>query len=265
MAAAGDPLLIPRWENPLTDSPAVARRIEHLQLDLRDQGLAPILAWQPLATHGVVLFRGLRGVRAVDIATGSTLWETETTLTPEGMIAGLPPAGVDPQQSWRFRMNNLQQDGEYAGPSAEYHPVASLLFRDGVYGSISSDGQHVFLLEDQAVLSRSQPGWQWGEQENQDLYGLDWTSNRLSAYDLLSGRLRWTVGGSAADESLQLPLSGVCFLALRPSTGTNCSQLAPAATKSGCGVSRPSAAGCSGRSSSATRMRRSTRTSAAAG
>lgn len=212
VSAAGDPLLIPRWENPLTDSPAVARRIEHLQLDLRDQGLAPILAWQPLATHGVALFRGLRGVRAVDIATGSTLWETEATMTPEGMIAGLPPAGVDPQQAWRFRMNNLQQDGEYAGPSAEYHPVASLLFRDGVYGSISSDGEHVFLLEDQAVLSRSQPGWQWGEQENQDLYGLDWTSNRLSAYDLRSGRLRWTVGGSAADESLQLPLSDVCFL-----------------------------------------------------
>lgn len=212
VTAAGDPLLIPRWENPLTDSPAVARRIEHLQLDLRDQGLAPILAWQPLATHGIVLFRGLRGVRAVDIATGATLWETEANLTPEGMIAGLPPAGADPQQSWRFRMNNLQQDSEYSGPSAEYHPVASLLFRDGVYGSISSDGQHVFLLEDQAVLSRSQPGWQWGEQENQDLYGMDWTSNRLSAYDLLSGRLRWTVGGSAADESLQLPLSGVCFL-----------------------------------------------------
>ncbi len=212
VSAAGDPLLIPRWENPLTDSPAVARRIELLQLDLQDQSLAPILVWQPLATHGIVLFRGLRGVRAVDIATGSTLWETESTLTPEGMIAGLPPAGVDPQQAWRFRMNNLQQDSEYAGPSAEYHPVASLLFRDGVYGSLSSDGQHVFLLEDQAVLSRSQPGWQWGEQENQDLYGMDWTSNRLSAYDLLSGRLRWTVGGSAADESLQLPLSDVCFL-----------------------------------------------------
>src|SRR5690606_36908819 len=78
---------------------------------------------------------------------------------------------------------------------------------------LSSDGQRLFVLEDAAVMTRNQSGFS-GETEadTPDSFGANWASNRLSAYDLATGRLLWTIGGPATTEAIQLPLAGSFFL-----------------------------------------------------
>lgn len=214
-AIGGEPLLAPLWNLPLTSSHTVTRRLTWLLQDLTDQQKSPLLAAMPLVAGGKVIYRDLRGVRAVDIETGNTIWESIEGVSPERILGGLSNQNVESREAWRFRINQFQVDNqEYQGQSAEYHPLASLLFRDAIYGVISSDGQQVFVIEDHGVLSRHQPGQHWGwdgTNDSQDPYGVPWKTNRLVSYDLKSGRPRWSIGGGESRESFDLPLAGSFF------------------------------------------------------
>ena len=214
-AVGGAPLLSPIWSVPLTSSHAVRRRVDWLLQDLLDQDRTPLMASMPLVVDGRAIYRDLRGVRSVDIQTGRTMWESVEGVSAERIIGGLPPQQVEPQSAWRFRANQFQLNlNEYQGQSAEYHPLASLLFRDGIYGVISSDGRQVFVLEDHGILSRNQPGQHWGwdgSNEPQDPFGVPWKTNRLVSYDIRTGRTRWSVGGVESNESFDLPLAGSFF------------------------------------------------------
>lgn len=214
-AIGGEPLLAPLWNIPLTSSHTVKRRLNWLLQDLTDQQKTPVLAAMPLVAGGKVIYRDLRGVRAVDIETGRTIWESMEGVSAERILGGLSNQQVESREAWRFRINQFQvENQEYQGQSVEYHPLASLLFRDGIYGLISSDGQQVFVLEDHGILSRHQPGQHWGfdgSNESQDPYGVPWKTNRLVSYDLKTGRPRWSIGGAESKESFDLPLAGSFF------------------------------------------------------
>lgn len=209
-----EPLLSPLWSLPLTSSHTVRRRLNWILQDLLDQDRTPVLAAAPLVMEGRVVYRDLRGVRAVDLETGKTLWESLEGVSAERILGGLPPQQLEGRESWRFRAQFQQDFNEYQGQSVEYHPLASLLFRDGIYGIISSDGQQVFVIEDHGILSRNQPGQHWGwdgANEPQDPHGVPWKTNRLVSYDLKTGRPRWSVGGADSIESFSLPLAGSFF------------------------------------------------------
>ena len=214
-AIGGEPLLSPLWSVPMTTSHTVRRRVSWIVQDLLDQDRAPILASMPLVVGGHALYRDLRGVRSVDLETGKTLWESIEGISPERIIGGLPPQQVEPREAWRFRMNQFQNDqNEYQGQAVEYHPLANLLFRDGTYNLISSDGRQVFVIEDHGIMSRNQPGHHWGwdgSNEVQDPYGVPWKTNRLVSYDLRTGRPLWSVGGVESLEPFDLPLAGSYF------------------------------------------------------
>ena len=215
-AIGGEPLLSPLWSVPMTTSHTVRRRVSWIVQDLRDQDRAPILAAIPLVVGGQALYRDLRGVRSVDLETGKTLWESIEGVSPERIVGGLPPQQVEPREAWRFRMNQFQNDvNEYQGQAVEYHPLANLLFRDGTFNLISSDGRQVFVIEDHGILSRNQPGQHFGfgdgSGEVQDPYGVPWKTNRLVSYDLRTGRPLWSVGGVESLEPFDLPLAGSYF------------------------------------------------------
>ncbi len=214
-AIGGEPLLSPLWSVPMTTSHTVRRRVSWIVQDLHDQDRAPILASMPLVIGGQALYRDLRSVRSVDFETGKTLWESIEGVSPERIVGGLPPQQVEPREVWRFRMNQFQNDfHEYQGQAVEYHPLANLLFRDGTYNLISSDGRQVFVIEDHGILSRNQPGHHWGwdgSSEVQDPYGVPWKTNRLVSYDLRTGRPLWSVGGIESHEPFDLPLAGSYF------------------------------------------------------
>ncbi|MBC8115279.1 MAG: PQQ-binding-like beta-propeller repeat protein, partial [Candidatus Saccharimonas sp.] len=214
-AIGGEPLLSPLWSVPMTTSHTVRRRVSWIVQDLLDQDRSPIMASMPLVVGGHALYRDLRGVRSVDLETGKTLWESIEGVSPERIVGGLPPQQVEPREAWRFRMNQFQVDmNEYQGQAVEYHPLANLLFRDGTYNLISSDGRQVFVIEDHGILSRNQPGHHWGwdgSNEVQDPYGVPWKTNRLVSYDLRTGRPLWSVGGVESLEPFDLPLAGSYF------------------------------------------------------
>ena len=214
-AEGGDALLSPNWTIPSTSSPAIRNTVKWLVHDLQDQQRSLILAAQPRVIDGNVIYRDLRGLRSVEIETGHLQWEGVEGVSPERILGGLPSQQIDPQEAWRFPANQFPNMGDYQGQSVEYSPLASLLFRDGTYGLISSDGKRVFVIEDHGILSTKQPGgerWGWdGNSEPHDLFGVPWKTNRLVAYDLKTGRVSWSLGGSESRESFDLPFAGFYF------------------------------------------------------
>ena len=213
-AVGGDPLLSPDWFLPLTSSRLVRDSLKWLVHDLQDQQRSMILTSIPLVVDGKVIYRDLRGIRSVDIERGRPIWESVDGVSAERILGGLPPQQIDPQDAWRFRQNAFQHVGEYQGSAAEFSPLTSLLFRDGVFGLISSDGKQLFVIEDHGILSRNQPGQHWGwdgNNETHDPFGLPWKTNRLVSYDLHTGRTLWSVGGNESRESFDPPLSGSYF------------------------------------------------------
>jgi outer membrane protein assembly factor BamB len=214
VARSGPPLLLPVWSQTLTEVHALRQRIALLERDLEDRGTPRVPAGAPIVVGSRVAFRDLRGVRVVDRVTGETLWHTIEGISPERILQGLPGQGDDaPLERFRRRQIQIQNfDQEYVADDAEMHPLASWLYRDAASGQLSSDGTRLFLLEDHAVLTRNQAIYDDGEGQNGlDMYGASWRTNRLSAYDLETGRLAWTIGGPPSLEAAALPLAGSFF------------------------------------------------------
>jgi outer membrane protein assembly factor BamB len=219
IGSAGGPLLLPTWSAPLTSNSAIVSQLRMLLTDLAANRTVAIPAMSPVIVGDRIAFRDLRGVRVSDLETGKTLWETAEGISPERILNGLPPGQVA-NGEFSLRDNPRGFGEEYVGESAQHHPLANWLYRDGTSGLVSSDGRRLFVLEDVAVLTRNQAGYQWeGEGSPADPFGADWTSNRLSAYDLQTGRLLWTVGGPRAGEVQELALAGTFFLGVPVAAG----------------------------------------------
>lgn len=210
-ATGGEPLLIPKWHEPLSHSHAIQQLTENLLDDLADQNMAPIPAWMPLMVDGKVIFRTLRGVLVVDAQTGRRLWETDVEQSPESALTGQAATqnAQDARQQMRFNANGLLN--RYAYATAERHPLAGLLFANGTYGIISSDGEQLFVVEDHAVLSQQQVNSRIVARVDLNETSASATSNRVVAYDLSSGRPIWSVGGEKMNEPFDPPLAGFYF------------------------------------------------------
>ncbi|MEZ6144775.1 MAG: PQQ-binding-like beta-propeller repeat protein [Planctomycetaceae bacterium] len=200
-------MLITRWSQPTTERPSIAQEITQLVDDLHDAGRACVPAAIPLVVDGKVVYRTMRGLSVVDAETGQKVWETPEGVSIERLLAGddvlRPGTEIDRHRNRPLPLNQ--------GNEADYHSLTVPLFRDGVYGLISSDGERVFVLEDHATLSYQQPGYPQSRQRQDDPCGRDWESNRLVAYDLQTGRIDWTVGGTQLNDRFDPPMAGVLF------------------------------------------------------
>ncbi len=205
--AASDPVLIERWSQPITERPQNVGQITRLVDDLHDSGRACIPAAVPLAVDGKILFRTLRGLSVVDAASGRLLWETPEAVSVERLLAGESAS----RPATETGLSRLRPLPRYEGNQADQHALTNLLFRDGVYGLVSSDGEQVFVLEDHATLSYRKPGYYRGQPRNDDPRGRDWGSNRIVAYDLDSGHRLWSVGGPERDGPFTPELAGTLF------------------------------------------------------
>lgn len=188
------PLLSAEWFVPATDHPAVEAMIDRLgrMQEERERPLLPGL--YPLVVNDVVLMRTAANLLAVDCKTGKRLWEVGTDDPFEEALNPSPDGYVNP---YNYRANI--ESG-----------LRLRLWGDGVFGTLASDGQLVFAVQDlqlptAAIYSRGLlvPG-------NLRSAGSLLTSNRLAAYDIQSqGKLRWEVGGLYSEK---LPLAGAFFL-----------------------------------------------------
>src|SRR3990170_3919575 len=82
----------------------------------------------------------------------------------------------------------------------EQSPVNLLMrertWRDMTWGTLSSDGRRVFAIEDLGF---------WGLYELNPLANQQpRNQNRLTAYDLATGKIQWEIGGPRGDRQLDL-------------------------------------------------------------
>lgn len=215
-AQGGEPLLMRRWSHPLAQSRPVQQQIAHLLEDTYDEGSTPIPMMQPLMVDGKILFRSLRGVQVIEAQTGRLLWETPDEVSAERLLTGgLNEEGGPYGHQFRQMVVGFGRGmmPRYYSGSAGLHPLSYLLFRNSNYGTISSDGERLFVIEDQIILDNRQPGQSWGEDGSDlDAFGRSRSSNKLVAYNLETGHPVWEAGGPDLDDSFALTLAGHFFL-----------------------------------------------------
>ena len=165
------------------------------QLALRDEGRLAIPAAQPLVIGDVVVYRTISDVTAVSLRTGELLWRSALS---DGTLVRL----------WNNR-NIETRAGEVRDVNAAVSSSLSShlrrrLFRDGAAGTLSSDGQTVFALEElDAAANTANMNMMRGIPESA-------IASKLVAYDLAGGRMLWEVGGPRGAKPVEL--SGHFFL-----------------------------------------------------
>lgn len=211
LAEPARPLLLKRWSVPLTARQSIRAQVDDLlldldlSLDLANNNLPPVPVWQPVVVDGKVAFRTMRGLAVADLASGQLLWESTDGISPERLMAGELDRGVT--------SGGISPIGQYGIDQQDNHQLASLLFRDGVWGLLSSDRRLLFSIEQQALMAQANYSWWWNNirPSDEDPYRRDWSTNRLVAFDLASGHPVWEVGGRRMGEAFDPPLAGTYF------------------------------------------------------
>ena len=187
------PLLSLAWRVPTTEHPYLEMLIEQWRQTERNPEQASFSAFQPLVINDTVLMRTAKNLLAVNLVTGKRLWEVPCNDPFEAVFSG---NSTNPDEG-----ANAAQVGSLGSG------IRLRMWGDATYGTLSSDGQLVFAVEDLPLENRSDmPGIMFnGRRGAADGKGY----NRLAAYDIRTGKLVWHLGGSP---ELGLPLAGTFFL-----------------------------------------------------
>ena len=202
--SAGDvPLLTPRWRVSTTNQPVMERALRGIRERFIEQGLARLPAMQPLAVGDLVLMRTANELFAVDFATGKRMWPVHSgdNATLEQLLNS---ATTGDTQRTDLQSNTALQER---------------FWEDCTFGTISSDGQNVYLLDGLGAGG----AWDnvgpsvWGRGGRlrmpvpQDPLTQMKNVNNLSAHELKTqGKLKWEVGGQSGEDEPQL--AGAFFL-----------------------------------------------------
>jgi len=192
-STAGDgPLLTTRWRVPASDHPYVEAMIDRIRDADREWDRSALPALHPIVVDDVVLMRTASGLLAVDFTTGKRIWRAPVD-DPFDVLLN-PPTDVLYRQT----------------PQMEY-ALRLRMWADATYGRISSDGQCVFAVEDLGLeIGRMLLRTVFvGGRRVDDPAGPK-PYNRLAAYDVHNGKLKWHVGGSP--DEFGLPQAGTFFL-----------------------------------------------------
>ncbi|WP_437192397.1 outer membrane protein assembly factor BamB family protein [Planctomicrobium sp. SH527] len=212
-AAAPNPVFARVWSQPLIERYNVKACIEELAEDMRAQGRALLPTIQPLTVNGIVVYRTLRSLQARDSKTGHLLWEHRTPDSPEVMLTRREASDEDIDLDDPQHVLNLGFADGFAYREAlfENHPIASLIYRDEVYGGLTSDGMRVFSVESTGEALMTAPVYAWDESQSGETPENIWSTNELAAYDLQTGQTLWRIGGTRIEEPFSRPLSGTFF------------------------------------------------------
>ncbi|HVS37165.1 MAG TPA: PQQ-binding-like beta-propeller repeat protein [Gemmataceae bacterium] len=145
----------------------------------------------PLAVGGKIIYRGPDGLHALDAETGKPVWQHAA---PPGRPS-LSLAALLKDDNQRLQLLH-QWLPKYGG-------LPSLLDENATLGTLSSDGRHVFYIEDVPVPANPNDVFSLQQQLGQPGAGRPYFSsleetlyhNRLRAVDAATGEFRWEVGG----------------------------------------------------------------------
>jgi len=215
----GPPFLSVLWRVPVSDNPNLVHEdpqptdlLVRLSRMYAQRGMPVVPATYPLVVHGrfdqpretggpwhvedVVLMRTTHKLLAVDLATGKRIWEVPVAEHLAELADVLEEGSRDALESSHVLLLSL---GER-------------LWYDTTYGTLSSDGRTVYLIEDLGLPFQARSprivvvgGRRVQRGEVRRPY------NRLAAIDIATGKLQWAAGG-AVDQFLQWPLPETYFL-----------------------------------------------------
>ncbi len=202
-SAGGMPLMNPRWRVSTTNHPELEKALVDKRKEYIDQQLPALPVMQPLAVGDVVLMRTSRNLVAVDFATGKrSWWPSLSESSLEQRIAASSAntaARFDPKNSPALRER---------------------FWEDATYGTLSSDGERVYLIDD--LDSPPDPDMNGQIIVNGggrlivngrpirgglvfDGISIPFKPNKLAAVELRTqGKLKWVVGGQSGEDEVQL-------------------------------------------------------------
>ncbi len=208
----GEPILVPRWSNEIPQQQEIRDETEIIFDQLTTEGEAFPPTHQFVTSGDIGVIRNLQGIVAYNLKTGKQIWESQDLISVEHQLCGKPT------KTWMRSRGSQKSDYSYFIVDQEHtvqaNPMTSYLFRDHVSQSLSTDGQNVFALSEGVVLTADVENNFWREVSpaSNDQFHRDWSSNRISAYNIKDGSVRWMIGGSKRNESFDLPLAGTFFL-----------------------------------------------------
>ncbi len=210
----GPAFLEARWKQPmiyLDRAGETGRHLQHAREALTQYLRQPVLpAYFPVTAtvtkgeerRSLLVYKNYLGVQAVNMKTGKLEWYTPSHWSLESMLDNREKAQILTQWLQYYTQNNLRP---------------SIVFENSTVGTLSSDNQFVYVVEDFAVPPPPQmafaPGMipggiapVAGPPDLQEAY----RHNRLQAYELsTSGKLAWEVGSTGEKDN---PLSDCFFL-----------------------------------------------------
>lgn len=210
----GTPLLVPRWTQSLTQFQPIQQQIEMLVEDWHDVNRSTMTVSQPLLVNGLVVLRTLSGVQVFDLQHGELRWSTADRWPAEALANSKTTVAVQPNVNvnvWAGARFGVTTDG--SGQGVDQNGLAQLMFLNGNFGQLSSDGRQLFVVEDETFMGSAVLN-AWGADTDlarRDPLRRNWSSNRLVSYDLHNGQFLWSVGGATSTEALQAELTGVFF------------------------------------------------------
>ncbi len=202
----GAPLLNFRWRVDVADEP-LKKALTELETFYREHKVPVFSGLHPLAVGDVVLMRTATNVLAIDFKTGKRLWQTTEEKEPNDQNPNrINGAFINA----RYNNNNMTQPAQYG----------QRIWDDAAYGTISSDGNLAFVLEE---LPLGVAGVQnqafvvvGGRGSDPSTHGI---ANKLAAYDISTGKVQWWLGGQDAIELADtfflgppLPLRGQLYV-----------------------------------------------------
>lgn len=192
------PRLIPNWTQVLLDRPLAEEQIRQLAADLKESGRAILPSGQVVISGEKLAYRTLRGLEVREVSSGRLLWESRSLRELESRLSS--------------SRDQEQLSMRYSGRAPEYHPVTSLLYRDGITASLTTDGEHLFAIEGHEPISETSRGSVWQRRASPDPKDAErWNTNEIVAYDFATGRVRWRLGGKPLEEPFTRPLAGTFF------------------------------------------------------
>ncbi len=199
VSPGGSPLLNPRWRVPTTDDPTIEKIIAELQDRYNDRHLTSLPSIHPLVVNEVVLMRTTSNLLAVDLVTGKRLWNVPADDSIEALLT--------------------VRGGAVANSPQLESGLQHRIWNDATFGTISSDGNLVFSVEDLNPfhgLIAATPG-----RPRIGMRSVTRGYNRLAAHDIGTGKLIWELGGPSGETALEqagtfflgppLPLAGQLY------------------------------------------------------
>lgn len=199
-AIGGPPAAVSAWDVPTSQWKSslaapfgdgtidASRQIAAIEEDYHEDGLPAVPAGTPLVVNDRVLVRTCTNLKAYDLATGELAWEAMKEENPLEKV-------------WKGEVPELAGNrGSVLDPLLKQR-----LFTDGTYARLSASGDKVFCVQDLGFVAALNPSLRFNRSPNQTKHPLSPEAyNRLTAYDLKTGKLKWEVGGPLGDASLDL-------------------------------------------------------------